>query len=234
MKYRYAEKDNYENFASDRVLYHGSGMTNFPVRLAQEIYGRCLQYSSKKNNICLYDCCCGGGYLLTVLGFLNQDTIGRIMGSDINLELLNTAKKNLSLLSKEGINRRITEIEQMILSYQKQAHLEAKNSAIVLKSLLRTKIEFDVFYADALEEINLRIKPDIIVTDVPYGYMVDWRGNEEKVIDKLLDVLHGICSADTIIGLCMNKQQKVKNEKFIRLEKQQIGKRKFEILRTHE
>ena len=93
MKYRYAEKDNYENFASDRVLYHGSGMTNFPVRLAQEIYGRCLQYSSKKNNICLYDCCCGGGYLLTVLGFLNQDTIGRIMGSDINLELLNTAKR---------------------------------------------------------------------------------------------------------------------------------------------
>lgn len=36
-------------------------MTNFPVRLAQEIYKRCLQYSPKKDNICLYDCCCCGG-----------------------------------------------------------------------------------------------------------------------------------------------------------------------------
>ena len=78
------------------------------------------------------------------------------------------------------------------------------------KVCLEPRLNLMFFYADALEEINLRIKPDIIVTDVPYGYMVDWRGNEEKVIDKLLDVLHGICSADTIIGLCMNKQQKVK------------------------
>ena len=126
MEYKYGKKDNYQNFSSGRVLYHENGMTNFPVRLAQEIYGRCLQYSPKKNNICLYDCCCGGGYLLTVLGFLNQDTIGRIIGSDINIELLNTAKKNLSLLSKEGINNRIVEIEQMIESYQKQSHIEAK------------------------------------------------------------------------------------------------------------
>lgn len=60
------------------------------------------------------------------MGFLNQDTIGRIIGSDINIELLNTAKKNLSLLIKEGINNRIVEIEQMIESYQKQSHIEAK------------------------------------------------------------------------------------------------------------
>ena len=101
-------------------------MTNFPVRLAQEIYGRCLQYSPKKKDICLYDCCCGGGYLLTVLGFLNQDSLVKIIGSDINPELLEIAKKNLSLLSKEGINERIIEIEQMIANYQKQSHMEAK------------------------------------------------------------------------------------------------------------
>lgn len=231
MEYKYGKKDNYQNFSSGRVLYHENGMTNFPVRLAQEIYGRCLQYSPKKNNICLYDCCCGGGYLLTVLGFLNQDTIGRIIGSDINIELLNTAKKNLSLLSKEGINNRIVEIEQMIESYQKQSHIEAKNSAIVLKGLIRAHIEFEVFQSDALKSINLKTKLDIIVSDVPYGYMVDWRGNEQNFIDKLLDVLYGICCSDTIIGLCMNKKQKVGNEKFTRLEKQQIGKRKFEILR---
>ncbi|MBZ2174315.1 hypothetical protein K8M07_03535 [Schnuerera sp. xch1] len=231
MEYKYSKNDNYENFSSGRVLYHGSGMTNFPVRLAQEIYGRCLQYSPKENNICLYDCCCGGGYLLTVLGFLNQDTIGKIIGSDINIELLNTAKKNLSLLSEEGINKRIIEINQMIASYQKQSHIEAKNSAIALKSLIKTNIEYEIFQSDVLKDLNLKTKPDIIITDVPYGHMVDWRGNEENVIDKLLDTLYRICGLDTIIGLCMNKKQKVRNEKFTRLEKQKIGKRKFEILR---
>ncbi|MGI5858602.1 MAG: hypothetical protein ACOX8P_04670 [Tepidanaerobacteraceae bacterium] len=230
MEYKYGKNDNYEDFSSGRVLYHVSGMTNFPVRLAQEIYGRCLQYSPKKNDICLYDCCCGGGYLLTVLGFLNQDTIGKIIGSDINIKLLNTAKRNLSLLNKAGINKRITEIEQMIDSFQKQSHIEAKNSAITLKSFIRTNIEFEVFHADALKEINLKEKPDIIVTDVPYGDIVDWKCNEENVIDKLLDVLYGICSSDTIIGLCMNKKPKIRNEKFKRLERQQIGKRKFGIL----
>src|SRR5690554_5981977 len=118
MEYKYGKNDNYEDFSAGRVIYNAKGMTNFPVRLAQEIYGRCLQYSPKKRNICLYDCCCGGGYLLTVLGFLNQDTIGKIIGSDINMEMLDIAKKNLSLLTAEGINNRILEIEQMIASYQ--------------------------------------------------------------------------------------------------------------------
>lgn len=234
MKYKYGKKGNYEDFAAGRVIYNIKGMTNFPVRLAQEIYGRCLEYSIKKNNICLYDCCCGGGYLLTVLGFLNQDTIGKIIGSDINMEMLDIAKKNLSLLSKEGINKRIAEIEQMIASYQKESHIEAKNSAIRLKNLIRNNIEFEVFQCDALDTINLEEKPDIIITDVPYGDMIDWKGNEENAIDKLLDSLHEICSRDTIVGLCMNKKQKVRNEKFIRLEKEQIGKRRFEILRKND
>jgi tRNA G10 N-methylase Trm11 len=234
MEYKYGKNNNYENFSAGRVLYNVKGMTNFPVRLAQEIYGRCLHHSPKKNNICLYDCCCGGGYLLTVLGFLNQDTIGKIIGSDINIEILNIAEKNLSLLSKEGINRRILEIEQLLASYQKQSHIEAKHSAISLKNLIRTNIEFKVFQCDALRAVSLDIKPDIIITDVPYGNMVNWKGNEENVIDKLLDTLYEICSSDTIIGLCMNKKQKVRNEKFIRLERQQIGKRKFEIFKKNK
>ena len=53
MEYKYGKNDNYEDFSSGRVLYHVRGMTNFPVRLAQEIYGRCLRYSPKKKDICL-------------------------------------------------------------------------------------------------------------------------------------------------------------------------------------
>jgi tRNA G10 N-methylase Trm11 len=206
-------------------------MTNFPARLAQEIFGRCLQYSPKKNDICLYDCCCGGGYLLTVLGFLNQGIVGKIIGSDIDAKLLGIAEKNLSLLSKEGMDKRIAEIDQMIESFKKKSHIEARESAATLKGLIRSSVRFEVFRSDALKKIDLQTKPDIIVTDVPYGSMVDWEGDEEKVIDRLLDVLYGVCHRDTIVGLCMNKKQKVRNEKFTRLEKQQVGKRRFEVLR---
>lgn len=231
MEYKYGKNDNYENFSAGRVIYNVKGMTNFPVRLAQEIYGRCLKYSAKKRDIILYDCCCGGAYLLTVLGFLNQDSIGRIYGSDINKEILDIARTNLSLLSIEGINKRILEIEDMIKDFQKQSHVEARQSAIELKDMLKRDIKYRVFQADALESINLDISPDIIITDVPYGNIVDWQGNEENFIDKLLDSLYDISSPGTIIGLCMDKKQKVKNEKFNRLERHRIGKRKFEILK---
>ena len=233
MEYKYAEKDNYEDFSSGRVLYSAKGMTNFPVRLAQEIYGRCLQYSPKKKNICLYDCCCGGGYLLTVLGFLNQDTIGRIIGSDINPEMLKIAEKNISLLSQDGINRRILEIDQMIERYKKQSHIEARYSAVRLKDLIKDEIEYEIFWCDALKAINPEIKPDIIITDVPYGNMVDWEGHGGDFVDKLLDALYKICTSDTIISICMDKNQKVGNEKFKRLEKHKIGKRKFVILKKN-
>ncbi|NLX62814.1 MAG: hypothetical protein GXZ06_10025 [Tissierellia bacterium] len=154
MEYKYGKKGNYEDFSSGRVLYHIGGMTNFPVRLAQEIYGRCLQYLPKREDICLYDCCCGGGYLLTVLGFLNQDTIGSILGSDINEDLINVARKNLSLLSKEGMNNRIIELEEMIEKYKKESHIEAKDSAIRLKKMIKKNIEFKIFHADVLKGIG--------------------------------------------------------------------------------
>lgn len=231
MEYKYGKNQNYEDFSSGRVLYQVEGMTNFPVRLAQEIYGRCLEYSPKKTNITLYDCCCGGAYLLTVLGFLNQASIGKLIGSDINEEILHIAKKNLSLLTIEGIDKRIKEIEEMILNYQKQSHIDAKNSALKLKALIKADTEFHVFQADALNSINLKERPDIIITDVPYGNIVNWQGQEENFVDSLLDSLYEVSTPDTIIGLCMDKKQKVKNEKFRRLEKQQIGKRRFEILR---
>jgi 23S rRNA G2445 N2-methylase RlmL len=231
MEYRYGKNDNYEDFSSGRVLYHQNGVTNFPVRLAQELYGRCLEHSIKKEDICLYDCCCGGGYLLTVLGFLNQDTIGEIIGSDINSASINIAKKNLSLLSYNGINQRILEIQTMVKQYGKQSHLDAEKSATHLKNILKNRtINTHVFIADALQEIKLNRKPDIIIVDVPYGELVCWKGSEQNYMDALLTTLSKHCHANTILCICMDKKQKLTNPLFIRLEKQVIGKRKFEIL----
>lgn len=228
MEYRYAENANYEDYASGRVLYHTNGVPNFPVRLICEIYGRCLDYSIKKKDICLYDCCCGGGYSLTILGLLQQQSISEILASDIDGNMIQIAEKNLSLLSKEGMNHRLSEIHQMYEQYQKSSHREAEESVNRLLSSLQKDIPVTVFEADVMK-LKLEKKPDIIITDVPYGDLVEWQG-EQVDVNRLMDSISEICSEDTIVAICMNKTQKVSNTKFLRLEKQIIGKRKFEIV----
>lgn len=228
MEYKYCENSNYEDFASGRVLYNVNGVPNFPVRLINEIYGRCLQYSDKKKDICLYDCCCGGGYSLTVLGLLNQRSISKIIASDIDDRMLEIANKNLSLLSRNGIERRINEIHSLYEQFYKISHRDAKDSGLKLLNLLETEIDVRIFKADALEEIQIDIKPDIIITDVPYGNLIDWKGKTDGV-SCLLEALCAICNNETIIAICMDKMQKISSERFKRLEKQNIGKRKFEI-----
>ena len=86
MEYKYTKNENYEDFASGRVLYHIGGKPTFPIRLALELYERCLSYSIKKTEISLYDCCCGGAYMLTILGLLKGNTLSKLYGSDINSE----------------------------------------------------------------------------------------------------------------------------------------------------
>lgn len=234
MEYKYGKNVSYEDFASGRVLYHTGGVPNFPVRLAMEIYGRCKKYLDKDNNISIYDCCCGGGYLLTVLGFLNQGLITRIVASDIDPGSVEIAKNNLGLLNNEGIEKRILEIQGLIDQYGKQSHIDAKTSAIKLQKMLSNNdLSIEVFVADALRDLQISTAPDIIITDVPYGNLVNWDGKQLNGVDLLLASLYNICDAHTVIGICMDKKQKISVDGFTRLEKQIIGKRKFEILRKH-
>lgn len=229
MQYKYGLNQNYEDFASGRVLYSAPGVPNFPVRLIQEIYGRCLSYSKKKENIFLYDCCCGGGYSLTVLGLLNQDTLTRIVGSDIDHNILKTAENNLALLSSSGMNKRREELHELYESYHKEQHKEAGQSAERLMHLLINPIQTHIIQADAFHLEPLQGVPDIIITDVPYGGLVQWQGNNET-INEFIESLRTISGPNTIIAISMDKNQKITNEGLFRFERQNVGKRKFEIL----
>lgn len=235
MEYHYGENINYEDFASGRVLYHQNGVPNFPVRLANEIFGRCLSYSKQKENLTLYDCCCGGGYLLTTLALLNTNKISLLLGSDISEDALQIAKANTSLLTKEGLDKRIQEISELYRQFHKQSHQEALLSARRfqeerLQYYNAIDIPSKIFYADALKEIPLMESPNIIITDIPYGNLVSWEGTQSGV-NQLLNTLLSICNEETILGICMSKKEKINHSGFQRLEKQIIGKRYFEILK---
>lgn len=129
MKYIFAtENKNYEDYSSGRVLYNLPGATSFPVRLTSEIYQRCANIL-KQNNIkppyTICDPCCGGGYLLSFIGFLFGNEVKKIYGSDINEKVLQLANSNLSLLTNEGINERINQLTELYNLHGKQSHVQA-------------------------------------------------------------------------------------------------------------
>src|SRR5512142_1863099 len=114
MQYKYAKEQlDYSDFASGRVFYSLPGHPAFPVRLASEIFQRCLASREaiyKDSHPCtLYDPCCGTAYHLSVLAYLHGECIREVIASDIDEKAVALAKRNLGLLSMEGLEGRIDE-----------------------------------------------------------------------------------------------------------------------------
>lgn len=228
MQYKYCDNENFEDYASGRVLYSAEGVANFPVRLVNEIFGYAKEYSVKKHDLCVYDPCCGGGYSLTVLGLMNADVIKRLCGSDVDTKMVEIAKKNLALLSEEGLERRYTEIKALYDMYEKSSHADALESIERFKKRMKRDITTEIFVADCTEELP-RLSPDIIITDVPYGNLVEWNTESNNPLYDMLQQLASISHKDTILAISMDKKQKAIHPAWTRKKKQIIGKRKFEI-----
>ena len=227
MIYKYGAANNYEDFASGRVIYGGKGIPNYPVRLITEIFGRAMEYSKKKEDLIVYDPCCGGAYSLTILGFFYGENIGKIYASDISEEMITHARKNLNLLRYAGLDERKTELEKLYLEFGKDSHKEAIESTDKLKDRLVKDIEAECITADCTKRLP-DIKPDIIITDIPYGNLVDWGGDGEP--DGMMENLLRLAGDDTVLAVSMDKSQKIASEGWHRVLKQNIGKRRFEIL----
>ena len=235
MQYKYCANENFEDFASGRVLSHKYGFPNFPVRLAQEIYCRCLNYLKNKTDICIYDPCCGSAYMLAAVGFLNFNNLNKIVCSDYDDNALEFAGKNLNLLSVSGLQERIAYLENLYIKFNKPAHLEAIESAKRLMKFINEEHSVNIlsFKADILSENSLKdknFKADIVFTDIPYGNLVSWQEDNDNNINILLNNLKPVITSDSVIAVCSSNRQRIKSENYARLEKQQIGKRKFEIL----
>lgn len=211
-------------------------MPNFPVRLAGEIFKRCLEYCNKKENITLYDPCCGGSYLLTVLGLLNLKIIKEIIAFDVSEEAINLSKSNLSLLSEQGLLNRKVHIEKMIADMDKPSHKAALVSVNRFLDKVKTeghKIKSrcfvrNILYNDSLK--NEKLKADVVIVDVPYGNLVEWSQNVDGVnimLNNLIPVLH----KDSIIAVIMDKSQKINVSTYHRMEKFKVGKRVIYILK---
>lgn len=242
MNYMFAiENKNYEDYSSGRVFYNQQGTTSFPVRLASEIYQRCtaiLTDQGFNKPYSLYDPCCGGAFLLSSLGYLHGEEISKIYASDIDETVIYLAQRNLSLLSLEGLDERIKQIEKMIDDFGKESHSEALQSAYKFKSILekrRTCIAVKCFVADITGDMDLTENVNdinIIITDLPYGDIVNWSGmqGEDGAVVKLLDNILKILAKDSVVSIISKKKVKIKHQSYKKVEQFVIGKRQVTIL----
>lgn len=157
------------------------------------------------------------------------DHITRICGSDIDTEMIRIAANNLSLLSKEGLAKRTAEIGSLYGLYHKESHYEALESCIRLGAINTNHIQTELFVADCTLELPEMTVPDVIITDVPYGNLAQWSDSNLSPMDAMMHSLHEIASEKTVLAVCMDKKQKIVSGEWTRVERANVGKRRFEI-----
>jgi len=250
MPYR-SETDHpdYSDYASGKVFYGKGGQPTFPIRLAQDIFTRLLAFKKDESahNLILYDPCCGSGYHLSVLAHLNWKKIGRIIVSDVDPDILEIAKRNLALLSREGIEQRAQEIRQSIERYGKASHQEAYAALKRLERKLldpgnEPPISTKVFLSDVFDVNSLKRqlegeRIDLVITDIPYGQHSKWRSDpidqdgQNPPVYSMLQTLWQVLPSACLVAVVSDKNQKIKHPDFQRLDQYNLGKRRVVILK---
>lgn len=249
MTYRFArERPDYSDYALGRVLTGLPGRPAFPVRLADEVFQRCLEHMTRRGlsrRLTVYDPCCGGAYLLSTLAFLHWPRLQLVIGSDADAGVLPLASRNLSLLTVQGLRERRLKIESMHGLYGKESHAAALQSAKRFEARLAILLDMHdvatrLFQADALDPGILRANinsgmVDMVITDVPYGMHSAWIRRTLTAapaldpLRALLDSLLAVLAPHAIVAIISDKAQKARHEQFTRVDKFQIGKRRIEM-----
>jgi ribosomal protein S18 acetylase RimI-like enzyme len=255
MPYRFVhERQDSSDFASGRVIRSVPGRTAFPVRLADELFQRCLAIrsaSGASGPVALYDPCCGGASLLCSVAYLHWPSIRQIFASDADPEAVALAARNLALLTPAGLAERRQEIAALYARFGKASHAEALASADRLADRLAELAQHGPlptrhFQADALDPGNLgqHLEPgsiDVAIADVPYGQRTQWLAAAphaagmsdpagSSTIWQLLEALRPALAPNAVLAIVGDKTQRARHERYAPAGTLQIGKRRATLL----
>ena len=141
----------------------------------------------------------------------------------------------------------------MIARFQKESHRSALVSANKFNQQLEANLESHaiegmVFKADATNAQNIarglaERKVDLVLADVPYGWHSQWQKVNEDTesqitmqkssqtpIEAMLSALHSILNPGAVLAIACDKSQKIQHERYLRLERFQVGRRRIQIL----
>ncbi len=240
MPYQFeTERQDLTDFAAGRVFYALPGRPAFPVRLAAEIFQRCLALRARAGDsgpFRLYDPCCGGAYHLAALGFLFPRAIASIAASDIDPDAAGLAARNLALLSSAGLDQRETELRALLDQFGKPAHAGALESLARMRAR-RAGLETPrrVFTADAGQARALLeglgpLRADLVFSDVPYGRYSHWHGAYADPLAAVMEALRGVLAPGGMLAVALDKGQKPVHPAYRKLGGMKLGLRQVVIL----
>jgi hypothetical protein len=258
MEYKFTPAgENYAPYASGGVFYSAPGHPAFPVRLAVEVFRRCLHWrvaaGVQPGPCVLYDPCCGGAYHLATLPWFNWEHIAAIYASDIDADALAVAARNMALLTPDGMELRVAELGAMHRQWGKASHAEALEYAHLLQARLGAlaagteghTIPTRLFCADATDAAAVRAglagaTVDIVLTDLPYGQASQWQfsaapkqvlpAGEGTPAERLLAALLPALAPGAVVAVAANKGEKIGHAAYRRLERLSVGKRQIVVL----
>jgi len=247
MNYLFAvERPDYSHLASGHVFYSLPGHPAFPVRLASEIFQRCLAWRRRAGEMApctLFDPCCGAGYSLSVIAFLHRTTLREVIGADVDIKAVECARRNLSLLTLEGLERRRAELEALLARFEKTSHEEALQSVALLREQLLAEqslsplaawaFQVDATSGEALQECLAGRAVDVVFSDIPYGQHSHWASDTPSgSLYAMLEALLVVLTPAGLVAIAADKGVKLAHPRYQRLEQFQVGKRRIAILQA--
>ncbi len=246
-KYRFAsERTDNSDLAGGRVLYSAPGFPGFPVRLASEVFLRALAHQASADRagdppVSLWDPCCGSGALLTTLGFLHGESVGHLLGTDVSESAVEVARRNLALLTLDGLERRERELRDRAVRFGKSGYTLAADSARRLDDLLKATggdrycaaQRADVFDQDALARVVAPWTPDLAIFDAPYGEQTEWIGAPPDVADPTQAAVENVArvmSPSGVIAIVARTRRVPVGDRLCVLERFRAGNRAVAIL----
>ena len=237
MAYRYAlTRENHEDLSPGEVLHSAPGFPAFPVRLASETFQRALAEHGGER-VTVWDPCCGSGYLLTVLGLVHHPQVASVLGSDLDEQALGLARRNLALLTADGLAARRAELLERAERWGKDGH--AVDSVERLARRLADgggDLPSRVASSDALDPEQLRAaldgeRPDLVVTDVPYGEQTTWAGPYgDAGVAGMLDALGAVLDPSAVVAVA-TRGRKVAAGPYRSLSSFRVGTRAVALFR---